>query len=51
MVTYSSGLAWRIGWTECPAGYSSWGRKESHMTERLTLPEGVASARGLLDHH
>ena len=31
--TYSSILAWRIPWTEEPAGYSPWGRKESYMTE------------------
>ena len=37
MVTQSSILAWRIPWTEEPVGYSPWGRKESDMTERLTL--------------
>ena len=38
MATYSSILAWTIQWTEEPgAGYSPWGRKESDMTERLTL--------------
>ena len=26
-------LAWRIPWTEEPAGYSPWGNKESDMTE------------------
>ena len=36
--TCSSILAWRIPRTEeFPAGYSPWGRKESHMTEQLTL--------------
>ena len=35
MATHSSILAWRIPWTE--AGNSPWGRKESDMTERLTL--------------
>ena len=35
MATHSSILAWRIPWTEEPGGYSSWGRKESYMTERL----------------
>ena len=30
--------AWRIPWTEEPAGlHSPWGRKQSDMTERLTL--------------
>ena len=28
---------WRIPWTEEPAGYSPWGRKESDMTEQLSL--------------
>ena len=36
MVTHSSILAWRIPRTEEPGGYSSWGRKESDMTESLT---------------
>ena len=29
-------LAWRIPWTEEPAGYSPWGHKESDTTEQLT---------------
>ena len=30
-------LAWKIPWTEEPDGlYSSWGPKESDMTERLS---------------
>ena len=33
MATYSSILAWRIPWTEKPAGYSPKGCKESDMTE------------------
>ena len=33
MATHSSILAWRIPWTEKPAGYSPWGCKESDMTE------------------
>ena len=37
MATRSSILAWRIPWTEEPAGYSPWGLKESDTTERLTL--------------
>ena len=36
MATQSSILA-RIPWTEKPAGYSPWGRKESDLTERLAL--------------
>ena len=37
MATHSSILAWRIPWTEEPAGYSPWGPKELDMTEQLTL--------------
>ena len=37
MATHSSILAWRIPQTEEPSGYSSWGHKESDMTEQLTL--------------
>ena len=37
MATHSSILAWKILWTEEPGGYSPWGRKESDMTEQLTL--------------
>jgi len=37
MATHSSILAWRIPWTEKPAGYSPWGCKELDMTEQLTL--------------
>ena len=33
MATPCSILAWRIPWTEEPAGYSSWGHKESDTTE------------------
>ena len=45
MAIQSTILAWRIPWTEEPGeshgqrsleGYSSWGHKESDMTERLT---------------
>ena len=35
MALLSSVLAWRIPWTEEPAGYSPWGHKESDTTERL----------------
>ena len=35
--THSSILAWRIPWTEEPAGYSPWGHKESDTTEQLIL--------------
>ena len=37
MATHSSILAWRIPWTEEPAGYSQWDHKESDTTEQLTL--------------
>ena len=37
MATHSSFLAWKIPWTEEPAGlYSPRGRKESDTTEQLT---------------
>ena len=32
MATHSSTLAWKIPWTEEPAGYSPRGHKESDMT-------------------
>ena len=35
--THSSIFAWRIPWTEETSGSSSWGHKESEMTEQLTL--------------
>ena len=35
MATHSSILTWKIPWTEEPAGYSLWGRKELDMTARL----------------
>ena len=37
MATHSSILAWRIPWTEELGGLLSMGRKESDMTERLSL--------------
>ena len=37
MATHSSILAWRIPWTEEPAGYGPWGCKESDTIEQLTL--------------
>ena len=37
MITHSSILTWRIPWTMSLAGYSSWGWKESNMTEQVTL--------------
>ena len=37
MATHFSILAWRISWTEKPAGYRPWGHKESDTTELLTL--------------
>ena len=33
--SHSNILAWEIPWTEEPAGYSPWGRRESDMTEQL----------------
>ena len=35
MATHSSILAWRIPWTEEPAGYSPWGHKKSDTAEWL----------------
>ena len=35
--THLSSLAWRIPGTEESGDYSPWGRKESDMTEQLTL--------------
>ena len=35
MATRSDILAWRIPWTEEPAGYSPWGRKHQISTEEL----------------
>ena len=35
IITHSSILAWRITWTEEPAGYSPGGRKESDMTKSV----------------
>ena len=43
MATHSSILAWRVPRTVEPRGYSPWGRKESDMTERLTLPFSLCS--------
>ena len=37
MAAHSSILAWRIPWQRSLVGYSPWGRKESDMTEQLTL--------------
>ena len=37
MAIHSSIPVWRIPWTEEPAGLQFMGRKESDMTERLTL--------------
>ena len=36
MATHSSIIAWEISWTEEPGGQSSWGRKDSGTTKRLT---------------
>ena len=37
MATHSVILAWRIPRTEEPGGYSPWGRKESDMTEQVSI--------------
>ena len=37
MATHSRILAWRIPWTEEPAGPSPWGHKELDTTEQLSL--------------
>ena len=37
MAIHSSVLAWKIPWTEEPASYSPWGRKESDTTQLLIL--------------
>ena len=37
MATHSIVLAWRITRQRSMVGYSPWGRKESYMTEQLTL--------------
>ena len=37
MAIHASIVAWRIPWKEEPGGYSPWGRRESDMTEKLTL--------------
>ena len=46
MATYSSILAWGIPWSEEPAGYGLWGRKESDMTE---VTEHTACSENLDD--
>ena len=37
MATHSRILSWRIPWTEKPGELYPWGRKESDMTEQLSL--------------
>ena len=37
MATHYSILAWKILWQGSLVGYSPWGRKESDITEQLTL--------------
>ena len=37
MANHSSILAWKISWREEPGGLQPMGRKESGMTEQLTL--------------
>ena len=51
MATHSSTLAWRIPQTEEPGGlYSPWDCKQSNMTERLSLTQGICLVVGLLGH-
>ena len=45
MVTCSSILAWKIPWTEEPAGPSPWGHKELDMTEQLSMHTEAFKAR------
>ena len=45
MATHSSFLTWRIPWTEEPGRLQSRFRKESDMTERLTLSLSHCSQR------
>ena len=45
MATHSSILAWRISWTEEPAGYSPWGRKELGLIEPLNTDTHVTIHR------
>ena len=37
MATHSSILAWKIPWTEEPAGYTPWGHRESDTAERTCM--------------
>ena len=39
MATHSSILAWRIPWTEEPAGCNPWDRKELDMSEQIMMLE------------
>ena len=51
MATHSSILAWRLPWTEEPAGgtiYNPWlGRKDSDTTEQLTKTHYYTQERSL----
>ena len=44
-------LAWKIPWMEEPGGYSPWGRKELHMTERLTHSQPVCKFQSISAHY
>ena len=46
MITHSSILAWRIDGQRILVGYSPRGRKESDMTEQLTLSPATGRAEG-----
>ena len=45
MATHSSILAWRIPWTEEPAGYSPWGRKELDTTEVTERAQNISMTK------
>ena len=45
MATHSSILAWRISWTEEPAGYSLWKHKEANTTERSHIHDASGRVR------
>ena len=46
MIIHSSILAWRIDGQRSLVGYSPRGRKESDMTEQLTLSPATGRAEG-----
>ena len=48
MATHSSILAWEIPWTEEPAGYSPWGRKELDTIEHTYTSCSSLPGAGLM---